>query len=229
MSEITARRARTRDRLMDAALGVFAEKGVLAASVEEICEAAGFTRGAFYSNFSDKEELCGSIIDRMGEQALESARLAIGWVTTQREIADVDTVIRQAVDVFRRSSPMDATMAMAHAELELFAARTPSVRRHYTELQAAVTAAVIPMMDETVEALGWEWATPMADLISILSSVRIHSLMNGILAGDDPSQVLGDDLTTIVRLAVRPRSGESRCGSAPATSAQSGPDRGAAG
>lgn len=206
MSEITARRAKTRDRLMDAALALFAEKGVLAASVEEISEAAGFTRGAFYSNFTDKEELCEAIIDRMGEQAVQSARVAIGWVTEQREIADVETVIREAVEIFQRSFPMDATLAMAHAELELFAARTPSVRRHYTQLQSTVTAAVIPMMDETVEALGWEWTTPLSDLISILSSARIHSLMNGLLAGDDPSRVLRDDLTVIVRLAVRPRS-----------------------
>ena len=43
---LTARRAATRDRLVDAAITVFAEKGVLGASVEEICETAGFTRGA---------------------------------------------------------------------------------------------------------------------------------------------------------------------------------------
>ena len=47
MTELTARRAATRERLVDAAVVVFAEKGVLGAAVEEICEAAGFTRGAF--------------------------------------------------------------------------------------------------------------------------------------------------------------------------------------
>ena len=53
MTHVTARRAATRERLIDAAIDVFAEKGVLGASVEEICEDAGFTRGAFYSNFDD--------------------------------------------------------------------------------------------------------------------------------------------------------------------------------
>ena len=64
MTEVTARRAATRDRLVEAALGVFAEKGVLGASVEEICEAAGFTRGAFYSNFASKDELCVAALQR---------------------------------------------------------------------------------------------------------------------------------------------------------------------
>ena len=63
MSEISARRSATRDRLVDAALGVFAEKGVVGASVEEISEAAGFTRGAFYSNFESKDELCLAALD----------------------------------------------------------------------------------------------------------------------------------------------------------------------
>jgi AcrR family transcriptional regulator len=42
----SARRTRTRQRLMAAAVAVFAGRGVIGSSVEEICEAAGFTRGS---------------------------------------------------------------------------------------------------------------------------------------------------------------------------------------
>lgn len=55
----TARRSRTRERLLDAAYEVFADTGVHTASVEQISEAAGFTRGAFYSNFSSRRS-CSS-------------------------------------------------------------------------------------------------------------------------------------------------------------------------
>ena len=58
------RRARTRQRLMSAAMTVFAERGVIGSSVEEICEAAGFTRGAFYSNFADKDALVLGLIEQ---------------------------------------------------------------------------------------------------------------------------------------------------------------------
>ena len=53
---VSSRRQHTRDRLIDAATGLFAEKSIEGASVEEISERAGFTRGAFYSNFDSKEE-----------------------------------------------------------------------------------------------------------------------------------------------------------------------------
>ena len=47
----------TRLRLLDAAQSIFMKKGFVAASVEDIAEAAGYTRGAFYSNFRSKAEL----------------------------------------------------------------------------------------------------------------------------------------------------------------------------
>ncbi|TKC90279.1 TetR/AcrR family transcriptional regulator [Trinickia terrae] len=47
----------TRQRLLDAALTIFSKKGYVAASVEDIAAAAGYTRGAFYSNFRGKPEI----------------------------------------------------------------------------------------------------------------------------------------------------------------------------
>ena len=51
------KKAETRRRLLEAAAEVFIRRGFQGASVEEICEEAGFTRGAFYSNFRSKEEM----------------------------------------------------------------------------------------------------------------------------------------------------------------------------
>jgi AcrR family transcriptional regulator len=51
------KRAETRRRLLDAAAAVFLRDGFQGASVESIATEAGFTRGAFYSNFESKEQL----------------------------------------------------------------------------------------------------------------------------------------------------------------------------
>jgi AcrR family transcriptional regulator len=51
------KRAETRARLLDAAERVFLRRGLQGSSVEEIAAEAGFTRGAFYSNFKSKDEL----------------------------------------------------------------------------------------------------------------------------------------------------------------------------
>lgn len=47
------RRKETQTKLLDAGRKLIVEKGVGATSVGDICKKAGFTRGAFYSNFSD--------------------------------------------------------------------------------------------------------------------------------------------------------------------------------
>jgi AcrR family transcriptional regulator len=51
------RQAQTRAALLDAAARVFVRRGLQGSSVEEIAAEAGFTRGAFYSNFESKEQL----------------------------------------------------------------------------------------------------------------------------------------------------------------------------
>jgi AcrR family transcriptional regulator len=51
------RRAQTRERLLDAAERVFLREGFAGSSVEKITAEAGFTRGAFYSNFESREQL----------------------------------------------------------------------------------------------------------------------------------------------------------------------------
>jgi AcrR family transcriptional regulator len=49
---------------LEAAAEVFSRRGFYAASVEEVAEAAGFSKGAVYSNFASKEELFFVLLDR---------------------------------------------------------------------------------------------------------------------------------------------------------------------
>lgn len=55
----------TRDRLLDAAEGVFNEKGVSQTTLHDIAEAAGVTRGAIYWHFRNKVDLFNAMIDRV--------------------------------------------------------------------------------------------------------------------------------------------------------------------
>jgi AcrR family transcriptional regulator len=58
------RQEQTRAALVDAAGRVFVERGFVGSSVEAITAEAGYTRGAFYSNFSSKEELFAELLQR---------------------------------------------------------------------------------------------------------------------------------------------------------------------
>ena len=63
------RRDQTRERLLEAARKIFIKKGLAATSVEDIAGAAGYTRGAFYSNLDSKPELLLELLRRDHDSA----------------------------------------------------------------------------------------------------------------------------------------------------------------
>jgi AcrR family transcriptional regulator len=72
-------RQRTREALLSAARAVFLERGFHAASIAEIADAAGFSTGAVYSNFSGKDDLLVAVLDAQlaeSAEAQEHAALA---------------------------------------------------------------------------------------------------------------------------------------------------------
>lgn len=58
-------KAETREALINAGIELFSEKGLDLPSLDEICARAGYTRGAFYVHFKDREELLAAVIDRV--------------------------------------------------------------------------------------------------------------------------------------------------------------------
>jgi AcrR family transcriptional regulator len=80
------KQAETRTCLMDAAERVFLRRGLQGSSVEEIAAEAGFTRGAFYSNFKSKDELFVELLqDRVYRRYAEMADQAQEQPGTPRE------------------------------------------------------------------------------------------------------------------------------------------------
>lgn len=77
-------RDQTRGRLLDAAQAIFMKKGFVAASVEDIAEAAGYTRGAFYSNFRSKNELLVELL-RRDHESMQTGLQAIFEEAASRE------------------------------------------------------------------------------------------------------------------------------------------------
>ena len=73
------RREQTRERLLDAARESFIDRGVAATSVEQIAEAAGYSRGAFYSNFRSKQELLLELLQRDADKTCANLRATIEW------------------------------------------------------------------------------------------------------------------------------------------------------
>jgi AcrR family transcriptional regulator len=80
------KQAETRRRLLDAGERVFLRRGLQGSSVEEIAAEAGYTRGAFYSNFKGKDELFVELLqDRVYQRYAQMAQDAQGQPGTPRE------------------------------------------------------------------------------------------------------------------------------------------------
>ncbi|CAH2918757.1 MAG: Transcriptional regulator, AcrR family [uncultured Paraburkholderia sp.] len=78
----------TRQRLLDAAQAIFMKKGFVAASVEDIAGAAGYTRGAFYSNFRSQSELFLELLRRDHETMQADLRAIFEDAATREQMEE---------------------------------------------------------------------------------------------------------------------------------------------
>ena len=200
MSEaVTPRRAATRERLMDAAVVMFAEKGVLGATVEEICEQAGFSRGAFYSNFDSKDDLCLAVIQRQGLTNLAAAREVTALATEAIGTLDLDELIDQGVALFAATQPQEPADAIATIELRLYAARNPAVRAAVSAFSEEVSATFAAVLSAAFERAGARSTIPMPQAIDLLYGTCQNAALSAIIGGlETPREVLTRQLAAII-------------------------------
>ncbi|MZD04681.1 TetR family transcriptional regulator [Streptomyces sp. SID5785] len=143
---VTRRRARTRQRLLDAAFEVFAREGFGRTTVEQVCDRAGFTRGAFYSNFSSLDELFLALWEERSARMLDDLRAALAGVGARGPEAGV----RAAVD----ATPPDEAWYRITAEFTAHALRTPGLRRVMAARERAIREALLPVFVASLDRLG---------------------------------------------------------------------------
>ena len=146
---ITARRQATRDRVLAAASEVFAERGFHGASVEDICERAGFTRGAFYSNFSSKDDLVLELSRRHSEALVERIRAA-----SKQEHATADEVLKAVFAALADDTRSKEQWLVLTTEFTLHAIREPVARRAWAAQQRRVRDELVAVVDEAVARQG---------------------------------------------------------------------------
>lgn len=159
---LSARRERTRQRLLDAAFEVFSSQGVQATSIEAICEAAGFTRGAFYSNFDSKEELFLALTER--EVRARLAELEEAVATLGGDVVRDDAVSPDAVAaVVGAVMPDTADQRRWHlmsVEFELMALRDPEVASRFVAQQHQIDDELVTVLRRVLRDLGLRFVVP---------------------------------------------------------------------
>ncbi|TAM91731.1 MAG: TetR/AcrR family transcriptional regulator [Jatrophihabitans sp.] len=145
-ARITVRRAETRARLLAAAFAVFAEEGFGRASVEQVCDRAGFTRGAFYSNFSSLDELFLAMWEERSANLLADLRAALEGIDS----ADADEMIRRVL----RAIPVDDAWFRVSLEFTAHALRNPALREAMAAREEAIQRTVVPIVATALARAG---------------------------------------------------------------------------
>jgi AcrR family transcriptional regulator len=208
----TARRQATRDRLLDAAFEVFAEQGVHASTVEQIVERAGFTRGAFYSNFTTKEELFVALMER--EDGLRLAAVDQKFTDLRPRLKDADLdadAIAGFVLDFLVGPFDDHPWSVIYTEFQLLALRDPAFAAIYLEHREEYDGALVPLLDRTLQQAGREWAVDPALAVRLLGAVYDEAVRSAILHGSETyDRVVVRDTIVRVVLALTRRTAARR-------------------
>ncbi|MGV8084526.1 MAG: TetR/AcrR family transcriptional regulator [Coriobacteriia bacterium] len=192
----TRRRRETRERLIAAAFDVFAEVGVSGASVELISERAGYTRGAFYSNFSRKEELLLALAENEHDEAIERLDSAINAVFDEAMPRTIEEAVSVILRGFLQLHQTSRKWLLFWREFELAALRDPQIAEMYIRHQQATFEKLANMMVTTAQRVGKRFIVPPIDLVRACSGIFEASLQDSF--SDSAKSDASDGLMTSI-------------------------------
>jgi AcrR family transcriptional regulator len=164
----TRRRENTRARLVAAAEGVFAAKGVRRVTVDDLVGAAGFTRGAFYSNFSSIEEVFFAVFQQLSEEMLARVR------TTVDETPEGEFTLEKVINDLR---PVAGRWYAVQAEFTLLALRSEEARVIFREHHDMFEDQMLQLIEDVMDRLGRVPEVPLRQLTETVIALYLHALL----------------------------------------------------
>jgi AcrR family transcriptional regulator len=171
---VTKRRAETRARLIDAAFQVFADKGFGHVRIEDVCAAAGYTRGAFYSQFETLEELFFLLYDQWANRTADQVRTAMEGADA---ISDLAGVVERIVDTLL----LERDWLLIKMDFLMHAARHPELAQrwelHRAQLRIAIQERLIASGIELHRSIDSVTDTARA-VIAVYDGVTVQLLLD---------------------------------------------------
>jgi AcrR family transcriptional regulator len=200
----------TRQRVLDAAREVFAERGVIGGTVEDICERAGFTRGAFYSNFADKDDVIDALVEREQNRLLDHLDVTFGDI--ERDLAaapDLAAVLGPIIERILRAVPYDRELSLVQAELENFAIRRPDLAGRFVAINLRFRQRTAAFIEAAVRRNGRELLVDALLLTDAIIAVTQRSVRRALTDGPhaDPNELASAILPGLLLAFSRPVAG----------------------
>ena len=169
----------TRSLLLDAAEKLFAERGLGSASLEDIADAAGYTRGAIYAHFGSKEELFLAVIERQRQRFLDGFADVI---SSFHQLSDLNLDELSARWRELMSGDAEHAAALGH-EFTLFLVRNPEARKRVAAQRLETVRWLADYITESSERIGGTLTIPAMTLARVIlatnEGVTLHSHVDG--------------------------------------------------
>jgi len=187
-------RENTRARLVEAAEEVFVSKGLKRVTVDDLVGAAGFTRGAFYSNFSSIEEVFFAVFEQQSQRMLE----IVGGVVAS--VPEGEFSIESVGLILDALNPVGRRWYIIQTEFTLLALRSDSAKQVLSEQRAGFEDQMRAAISDVVRRLGRTPTIPVEQLAEAAVALYLHSLAQEALGAGtlDPRQLVETVLPGVI-------------------------------
>ncbi len=171
----------TRNLLLDAAEELVARKGLGSASLVDIADAAGYTRGAIYSQFGSKEELLLAVIERHRQRFLDGFA---DLMSSLQRFKDLN--LDKLASRWRELSGTDAERAaILEYEFTLFLLRNPEARKRVAAQRLETVRWLSDYITTSAARMGATVRMPAADLARVILATNDGVTLNSLLDEQD--------------------------------------------
>lgn len=148
-------RIETQDKLIAAARKIIIDEGVEAANVERICKVAGFSRGAFYSNFSSKDSLLAAMAEDEYAAMIDRLRARVEEWAARTELSPTGVpIIEHLLFEAINAIGVDKALYVLHSELLMRSIRDPEWSARLLEINVEFADELGNMLEWILTAAG---------------------------------------------------------------------------
>lgn len=182
------RSERNRERVLDAAGELFRDKGFHGASLEQIADEAGFSKGVIYSQFGSKDDLFLALLERRMEGRVGKALQRVRDAPQGVRLREIGGEIMQLTRATRRA---DVPWLLAVLEFRVHAARDPELNLRYAALHRRTldgVANVFELLASKADLSPQHQPTDLARfIVAVDNGEALEELVEGEETGPDLS------------------------------------------
>jgi AcrR family transcriptional regulator len=174
------RREQTRADLLAAARRAFLRDGFHAASLDGIAEDAGYTKGAFYSNFASKDDLLVAVLEGHFSARVDAYEKLI--FSTD----GIDDAYRAVARYWHDANEREPEWSRLVVELLAYASRNEQLRETVRAVREHALDEIASFIDRLAERYGVEFALPSREIARGSGALNRGLAVEQLLAPDVP-------------------------------------------